>query len=94
MDPQEHRDRGVDGGDPCQWYRGLSIRKRVLVGALHLVTLFVVLLAAYFASDYFGITGDQRGNVVGSLADAAERSAFWSAGYGVLYRLLGRLLQR
>jgi hypothetical protein len=81
MDPQEHRDRGVGGEDLSRWYRGLPIRKRVLAAALYFVALFVVLLAAFFALSYFGVTGDQSGDVVGSLADAAARSALFSASY-------------
>ena len=92
MDPQEHRDGDVGRDDQWQWCRGLPIRKRVLVAALHFVAGFVLLLAVYFPLEYFfGFAGDQRGNVAGSLADAAERSALWSAGYVVLTLLQWRL---
>jgi hypothetical protein len=96
MDAQEHRDRGVGDEDPCQWYRGLPIQKRLLAAALYFVAmcvaLFVVLLAAYFALDYFfGTTGDQRGNVAGSLADAAEDSALFSGALTLSYPLQWRL---
>jgi hypothetical protein len=90
MDPQKHRDRGVDRGDPCQWYRGLPIRKRLLAAALHFVALFVVLLAAYFPLDYF-VWGDHRGDVAGSLADAANRSALFSGAFTLSYPLQWRL---
>jgi hypothetical protein len=94
MDAQEHRDGGVGGGDLSQWYGGLPIRLRLLVGALHFVALFVVCLAAFFPLSYFVFTGDQRGDVVASLADAAARSALFSAAYVVLFPLLWRLLLR
>ncbi len=90
MDPQEHRDGGMSDEDPTQWYRGLSIRSRLLVAALHFGLLFVVLLAVYFTLDYF-LWGDQRGDVVGSLAGAAERSALFSACYVVLLPFQWRL---
>src|ERR671932_999633 len=98
MDAQEQRDRDVGSDDPCQWYRGLLIRKRLLAAALHFVALFVVafvmLLAPFFALHYFVFTGDQRGDVAGSLADAAAESARWSAGYVVLGLPLHCGLQR
>ena len=95
MDPQKRRDRGAGDENPSQWYRGLPIRKRLLVAACYFVPLFAVLLAVYFALDYFfGTTGDQRGNVAGSLADAATRSALFSACYVVLGLPLQRRLQR
>ena len=91
MDAQKHRDRDVGSDeDLSQWYRrGLPIRKRLLGAAVHFVVLFVMLLAAYFALEYFfGFMGDHRGNLVGSLADAAARSALLSACF-----VLGRPLQ-
>jgi ABC-type uncharacterized transport system YnjBCD permease subunit len=95
MDAQEHRDRGVGSEDPWQWYCAGPIRKRLLAAAAYFVALFVTLLAAYTALDYFfGFMGDQRGNLVGSLADAAARSALFSATYVVLGLPLQCRLQR
>jgi hypothetical protein len=54
MDAQEHRDRGVASDDPCQWYRDLLIRKRLLVAALHFVVLFVVAFVVLLAP-FFGL---------------------------------------
>jgi hypothetical protein len=91
MDAQDHRDGDMRSGDPSKWYGGLPIGSRLLVEALLFVVLFVVLLAAFFALSYFVFTGDQRGDVVGSLADAAARAALFSAGYVVLFPLQWRL---
>jgi hypothetical protein len=91
MDAQEHRDGGVSSRDPSQWYRGLPIRLRLLVASVHFAVLFVALLAALFPLSYFVFTGAQRGDVVGSLADAAARSALSSALYVALFPLQWRL---
>jgi hypothetical protein len=93
MDAQEHYDGRMGGGDPAR-SSGPPIRLRLLVGALLFVVLFVVLLAAFFPLSYFVFTGDQRGDVVGSLADAAARSALFSASYVVLGFPLQRRLRR
>src|SRR6266699_295044 len=91
MDAQEHRDGGVGDEDLSQWYRGLPIRKRLLVAALYFVVLFVVLLGAFFSLSYFVFTGDQRGDVAGSLADASARSALFSGAFTLSYPLQWRL---
>ena len=81
----------MGGGDPSRWYGDLPIGSRLRVGALLFVLLFVPILAVFFALDYFGVTGDQRGDVVGSLADAAARAALFSALYVVVLPLQWRL---
>jgi hypothetical protein len=95
MDAQEHRDRDAAGDDSWPWYCAGPIRKRLLAAAAYFVAVFVPFLAANFALEYFfGFAGDQRGNLVGSLAAAAARSALFSATYVVLGLALACRLQR
>jgi hypothetical protein len=90
MDPQDSRDGRMGGSDRSQWRNGPPIGSRLRLGAL----VFVLGLAGFFALTYFGVVGDHRGDLFGSLVDAAVLAALVTALNVVLSPLQWRLRRR
>jgi hypothetical protein len=87
MDSHTGRGRQVGGSDRRQWRDRRAIGLRLRQGAL----VFVLGLAAFFSLTYFGVVGDQRGDLLGSLVNAISYSALVVAlnilGSPLLWRL-------